>query len=397
MKRQSRLALYGMAVAAVCLLGIALASGQGGPQGSGQNPVPAATAQDKPLMSEQAFKNVQLLRGIPADEFMDTMGMFSAATGMNCVDCHVEDAGGDWAKYADDNDYKRTTRMMIVLMNNLNQSYFGGRRVLTCYSCHNGGRRPRTLPNLVTQYAVAPPAEPDEILQPWPGTPSADQVLDKYVQAVGGAQRLSSLTSIVGKGTYRLYDDFETNPLELYVKSPNQRTTILHSPYGDITTTFDGRNAWMAAPAEIRPIQVTPYTGGNLEGAAVDAKLAFPGRLKQAFTQWVVGPVTVIDDHDVQIVQGNSAPGFPVKLYFDVESGLLLRSVRYSESPVGRVPTQIDYADYRDVSGIKIPFKWTTTWTDGRTVFELTSAQVNTAVDAAKFAKPAAPKPVAVR
>jgi hypothetical protein len=339
-----------------------------------------------------------LLRGIPVDEFMDTMGMFAAATGMNCVDCHVAESDGNWSKYAEDNDYKRTTRMMIVMMNTLNQSYFGGRRVLTCYSCHNGGRRPRTLPNLVTQYAVAPPSEPDEVEKPFPNSPTPDQVLDKYIQAVGGAQRLAGLNSIVAKGTYRNYDDFDTSPFDVLAKAPNQRSEIRHTPYGDFTTTYDGRAAWQAAPEEFRPIPVLGLTGGNLEGASVDAKLAFPGRLKQAFTNWVSGPVTVIDDHDVQIVQGNSAPGFPVKLYFDVESGLLLRSVRYSNSPVGRVPTQVDYSDYRDVSGIKIPFKWISTWTDGRTVFELTSAQVNTAVDAAKFAKPAAPtKPPAAR
>jgi hypothetical protein len=395
-KQRSKWSVVAVGAVVICLLAMALARGQGAPQGSGQ-PAAAAASAEKPMMSEQVFKNVQILRGIPADEFMDTMGMFSAATGMNCVDCHVADAGGDWAKYAEDNDYKRTTRMMIVMMNSLNQSYFGGRRVLTCYSCHNGGRRPRTLPNLVTQYAVAPPAEPDEIQKPWPGTPSAEQVLDKYLQAVGGAQRLAGLTSIVGKGNYHGYDDFETYPLDFYAKSPNQRTIIQHSPYGDITTTFDGRNGWMAAPADIRPIQVVSYTGGNLEGASIDARLSFPGRLKQDFTGFVVGPVTVIDDHDVQIVQANSSPGNLVRLYFDVESGLLLRSVRYSDSPVGRVPTQVDYGDYREVSGIRIPFKWTATWTDGRTVFELDSVQVNGSVGAARFAKPAAPKPVASR
>jgi outer membrane lipoprotein-sorting protein len=238
-----------------------------------------------------------------------------------------------------------------------------------------------------------PSSEPDEVLQQFPGTPSADQILDKYIQAVGGAQRLAGLTSIVAKGTYRNYDDFETYPLDVIAKSPNQRTEIRHTPYGDFTTTYDGRAGWMAAPEEFKPLPVLGLTGGNLEGAGVDAKLLFPGRIKQALSQWLVGPVTVIDDHDVQIVQGNSAPGFPVKLYFDVETGLLLRSVRYSESPVGRVPTQVDYADYRDVSGIKIPFKWTATWTDGRSVFELSSVQVNVPIDAARFAKPAPPTP----
>jgi photosynthetic reaction center cytochrome c subunit len=372
---------------AMCLL--ALAVGHAAPQG-GQ-----AAAQEQTPLSEQYFKNVQVLRGIPVDEFMDTMGMFAAATGMNCVDCHVAESDGNWPKYAEDNDYKRTSRMMVVMMNTLNQSYFGGRRVLTCYSCHNGGRKPRTLPNLVTQYAVAPPAEPDELEKPFPNSPTPDSVIDKYVQAVGGAQRLAGLTSIAGKGTYRNYDDFDTSPFDVLAKSPNQRVEIRHTAYGDFTTTFDGRSAWQAAPIEFRPFGVLTFTGGNLQGNAVDAKLMFPGRLKQAFTNWLSGPVTVIDDKDVQIIQGLSAPGFPVKLYFDTTSGLLVRSVRYTDSLVGRVPVQMDYADYRDVNGVKIPFKWISTWTDGRTVFEMTSAQINTAVDAGKFAKPSAPKPVA--
>ena len=105
----------------------------------------------------------------------------------------------------------------------------------------------------------------------------------------------------------------------------------------------------------------------------------------------MVGPLTLIDDREVRMVQGRKASGLLIKLYFDTESGLLMRLVRYSQSPVGRVPMQIDYSDYRDVSGIKLPFKWTSTWTDGRTKFELSSVQVNANVDASRFAKPAPP------
>lgn len=384
--------LCGAAALAVCVLGVALTVGHAAP------PQQAAAA-DKTPLSDQYFKNIQVLRGIPVDEFMDTMGMFAAATGMNCVDCHVAESDGNWPKYAEDNDYKRTTRMMMVMMKTLNQSYFGGRELLTCYSCHNGGRRPRTLPNLVAQYAVAPPAEPDVIEKPFPNSPTPESVLDKFVQAAGGAAKVNAITNVIGKGTYHNYDDFEVYPMDFVARSPNQRVDVRHSPYGDLTTTFDGANAWQATPIEFKPFGVLALTGGNHEGAAVDAKLTFPGKLKTAFSNWLSGPPTVIDDddkkqHDVQIVQGMSAPGFPVKLYFDSDSGLLLRSVRYSDSPVGRVPVQVDYSNYKDVSGVKIPFKWIATWTDGRTVFELQSAQVNTAIDASKFAKPAAPKPV---
>jgi len=196
-------------------------------------------------MAEQYFKNIQVLRGVPVDEFMDTMGMFAAATGMNCVDCHVSDAGGDWAKYADDNDYKRRTRMMVVMMNTLNQTSFGGSRKVTCFTCHRGLKSPAVIPSLDLQYGDPPPVDPDEITQNAPGVPPVDQILDKYLQALGGAQHLAAVTSIVGKGTYRAYDDFELSPLDYYAKAPNQSSTVQHSANGDLTITSDGRNAWM--------------------------------------------------------------------------------------------------------------------------------------------------------
>ena len=135
-----------------------------------------------------------------------------------------------------------------------------------------------------------------------------------------------------------------------------------------------------------------PLSGGNLEGAKVEAMLLFPAQLKQAFTQWRVTS-TSIDDRDVQVLQGTNPRQPPVNLYFD-QSGLLVRLVRFVDTAVGRVPTQIDYSDYRDVAGIKIPFKWTATWTDGQSTAELTEIQLNVAIDAGKFARPApAPPP----
>ena len=76
-------------------------------------------------MSDELFKNVQVLKGIPVDEFLDTMGMFAAATGLNCTDCHIPESGGSWARYADDNQLKRTTRGMVAMVNGINKSYFG--------------------------------------------------------------------------------------------------------------------------------------------------------------------------------------------------------------------------------------------------------------------------------
>jgi len=390
----------GMNVCAALVLsvaGMAKVTGQAAAQGARQAAPPPATAAaaspgDGVVLSEQDFKNIQSLKGIPVDEFMDTMGMFAAATGMNCVDCHVGDAGGDWAKYADDTAFKRTTRRMVAMVNTLNQANFGGRGLVTCFTCHRGLRVPATLPNLDLQYGDPPPVDPDQVTITTPGAPTSDQILDKYLQALGGAQRVAAITSITGKGSYRAYDDFQLSPFDFYAKAPNQRTTIQHSDYGDMTITYDGKSAWMAAPRDIRPFPVVQYSGGNLDGAHVDALLEFPGRLKQELTNWKGSPESSVGDQDVQIVQATMPPnGYLVKLYFDSKTGLLLRSVRYSNSPVGRVPVRVDYSDYRTVSGVKVPFKRVATWTDGRTVFQLDSVQLNTAVDASRFAKPKPP------
>jgi hypothetical protein len=168
----------------------------------------------------------------------------------------------------------------------------------------------------------------------------------------------------------------------------------VHTPNGDSTTTYDGRSGWIAAPETDQPMPVMPLTGGDLQGAKVDASVSFPGGLKQLFSQWRVGFPTTINDRDVQVVQGSNPGESPVKFYFDQQSGLLVRMLRYTNLPVGLNPTQIDYEDYRDVSGVKVPFHWTVTWTDGRSLTELNQVQPNAAIDAARFAKPAPQAPV---
>jgi len=380
------------AVAALCalwLLSIAPVSGQ--------------TAPAKQLMSEQAFKNVTVLKGIPVDEFMNTMGFISAATNYNCIDCHAESrVEGDWSAYAEDTPRKATARRMILMVQAINTTNFAGARVVTCYTCHRGLQgAPKITPSLAEQYGEPPPADPNEvqITRQAPDAPSADQIFDKYLQAVGGAQKAAAITSIVFKGTYQGYAEQKAQ-VDIYVKAPNQRapdqrTLIVHTDAGDRTTTFDGSNGWMAAPAMDKPFPVITFTGGDLDAVRLDAVLSFPAGIKQAMTTPRVGSSS-IDDKDVAVVQGTANGGrSSVKLYFDKQSGFLVRQVRYADTIIGRVPTQVDYSDYRDVagSGVKLPFHVITTWTDGRSDVLLTSAQANVAIDAAKFNQPAPPAP----
>ena len=163
---------------------------------------------------------------------------------------------------------------------------------------------------------------------------------------------------------------------------------IIHTLDGASTTAYDGRAGWMAAPH--KPVPVLPLTGGELDSVKLDAELSFPGRIKETLRDWRVGLTSEIDEKTMQVVQGTAGGAFAT-FYFDAETGLLTRMVRYANSRVGRLPTQIDYSDYRDVSGVKFPFKFKVTWLDGLENVTLTDVQLNVPVDAAKFGKPAAP------
>jgi len=371
-----------LGTAALCLTTAGFARGQAQPQ-------------QKQPMADKAFKNVKVLTGIPVDEFMGTMGFFSASLGMTCSDCHTAESGGSWEKYADDTPLKQTTRRMIGMVAGINKAYFGGKREVTCYSCHRGGDRPRITPSIADLYGPPPtPEEPDRMVDAAPKGPSADQILDKYIQVIGGAQKVGALTSYIAKGTHQAFADPDKSPVEIYAKAPNQRATIVHTPNGDSTTTYDGRSGWVAAPATDRPFTLLELDRGELEGARLDAALDFPAQLKQTLTQLRVGLPATIDDRDVQLVQGTTDGRYPVNLYFDAKSGLLVRVVRFTDSPVGLNPTQTDFDDYRDVAGVKMPFHWTVSWLDGRSIFQLNDVQPNPSIDAAKFAKPSAPKPV---
>jgi photosynthetic reaction center cytochrome c subunit len=355
----------------------------------GQAPAP------NEMMAEQVFKNVQVMKGISVGEFMGTMGVFSAALGMSCEDCHAS-GGANWEAYAKDNPRKQMARVMITMMATINKTHFRGRQMVTCVTCHRGSDKPKVTASLEQLYGFPPPEEPPDVVTQANGAPPAEQVLDKYIQAVGGAQRLAALKSFVATGTIVGYGpDSEARQVQIYAEAPGKKSVVIQQSSGNSTTTVDGQSAWVAAP--FRPVPVLSLTGQELTGAKVDGALAFPGGIKTMLTQWRVGRMSVIEDRDVQVVQGTGENNTLVTLFFDTESGLLVRSVRYADSPVGKLVTQVDYSDYRDVAGVKMPFKWTSTWLDGRDTVELKDVRPNVSVEAARFAKPTPPVAAAVR
>ena len=339
-----------------------------------------------PLMSDQVFKNIQILKGIPVDQFMDAMGMFSSSLGYDCSSCHSQEIHTDRAAFATTTPLITRARAMINMMNGLNAANFGGRPRVTCFTCHRGSPSPEDVPSLALQYADVVD-DPNAMALVRNRSVTADQVFARYIQALGGAERLAALTSFVARGTYGGFNTGGADlPIEIDAKAPNQRMQIVRAPDAENVKIYDGRRAWVSEGW--RPLPLMELTGGNLEGAKIEAMASFPATIKDAYKTWQVGSGT-IDDKPVQVLQGTNAGQLPANFYFD-GAGLLVRTLRWNRTPVGTVPTQIDSADYRDVAGVKMPFKIVITWTDGQNTIALTQVQPNVAIDAAKFA---APKP----
>jgi hypothetical protein len=360
--------------------------------------------------SDQVFKNVQVLKGIPVDDFMGTMGLMSAAIGYDCSECHIG-AGTEKVNWAADNGKKVIARRMVTMVAAINRDNFQGRQVVTCWSCHHGRDRPATTPAMEKVYGEAS-LESDDVITQAPGQPTAESIIDKYLQAVGGRERLDSLKSYIAKGSSVGFGGFGGGGhVQIFAKFPDERTTLIQfdasTGRGDSVRAYDGHAGWIKTPLAV----LTDYelTGGELDGAKLDAELSFPGQIKRVLTNLRVGlPTTISDlpgpssqtaneaktssmqDRLVNVVQGTGPRGSVATLYFDQTSGLLLRVLRYGNTPIGGVPTQVDYDDYRDVGGIKIPFRLTFAWLDGRDAIQLSEVQTNVPIDAARFARPTA-------
>jgi len=365
------------ALAFACVMSAALAAQTGG------------TAQAQ--MAENVFKNIQVLKGIPVDDFLDTMGIMSAALGFDCAECHMG-AGTDAVKWEADTDRKRMARRMTLMVAAINRTSFGNRQVVTCWTCHRGRDIPVTMPTIDMMYGE-PILEADEIIKPEPGGPSADQILDKYLVALGGVERLAKITSYAATGTSEGFRGFGGGgAVQIFAKAPDQRATIIKFDASigrqDAIRSFDGKGGWVSAPLSVVPQYV--LGGSELDGARIDAQLAFPAQIKKVLTQLRVGHPDYLDGREVDVVQGNGTRGLVATLYFDKQTGLLVRMVRFAGTPIGRAPTQVDFADYRDVpgAGIKMPYRWTFGWLDGRDTFTIKDIRVNVPVDPGVFASP---------
>jgi hypothetical protein len=366
----------------VCGTSVAVAARQAAPA--------AQAPADAPRMSETFFKDIRVLKGIPVDEFIDTMGMFAAATSKDCTGCHSPQIlDGKPEAFAIETPMIQKARFMVGMMNTINRNFFGNQKRVSCFTCHSNTSAPQNVPNMAIQYGdpVDNPNSLEFIVASGSNPGQIDGVFAKYLEALGGAQRLAAATSFTATGTYAGWDTgLSEVPLEIFAKAPEQYTTVAHRTEGDSVWTYDGQNAWEASVNAALPPTI-PLTKGNLDGAKLEAIVALaPARLRQAFARWQITK-GLIDDTPVQILRGSNPGQQPVNFYFD-NAGLLVRLQRWNETLVGPVATQYDYSDYRDVAGVKRPFKWIKTSTRNQVTMVIKEIRPNVAIDAARFARP---------
>ncbi len=331
-----------------------------------------------PQTAEQVYKNIQVLKGVPADQLIPAMQFITASLGVQCDFCHQENA---FEK--DDKEAKQTARKMMRMMFTINKDNFDGHREVTCYACHRGEHKPVITPIISAEDGKFAAEEKMHRAESGDASlPSADQILGKYLQSVGGAEAAARISTRIQKGTLTVGS--EHFPVEVLAKAPAKRITTVHFPGGDSVTAINDETGWLSTPG--RPVH--DMSPSEADAAKMDADLFFPGSLQQVFKELRVQQKEQVNGHQTYVVLGMQDNQPPVQLYFDEESGLLVRVLRYAETPLGRNPTQIDYADYREEGGVKTPFRWTVARPNGRFTIQTEQVQQNVPIENNKFAKP---------
>ena len=359
-------------------------------------------AQEKTIAQEGREKNIKLLGDLPVSQFIPVMNYFAASMGRRCNFCHVNN-NGQWDYASDAKPEKNTAREMIKMVLDLHKRNFPGASEISCYTCHRGSNNPVNLPALPLPTpaprpaattspaagAAAPAASPAAQASPsaTPALPSADEIFNKYIAALGGQANIDKLKSRTLKAS--VVQPNGTVSLESLQAAPDKFYITATTPGGAFERGFNGKVGWEKGPRGIRELNAAEV--GQLQSSIGLLKQI---NLKPQFTSTRVRLAPKIGDRPVIMVIGTAPDTHQERLYFDAETGLLLRRISYMQTMIGLIPTQLDFEDYRDVDGMKLPFTIRlSTVEPGNpiTALAFSEMKLNVTVDDSKFNMPATP------
>lgn len=345
----------------------------------------SSQTQDKPV--ETVMKNIQVLKGMPESQLLPVMHLMRTSLGVRCDFCHIAENG----KYQlDDKPAKQTARKMIQMVFDLNKASFNGEMEVTCNTCHRGSTRPVAIPSLgQAAFDNTTRAEPRETVPE--KRPTLDDVLNKYVQAVGGKAAVEKVQTRVSEVSLQrpklVNPSGKPSIVQIYQKAPNKFLMVVTGPDGSVTYQgFNGTVGWLKTPTQQREL-----TSAELAQLKQQADIYKELTLKDQFSNLRVGGKQKVNDRDALVVVGTNASKKRERLFFDAETGLLVRRVVFNETILGLDPVQTDFLDYRDVDGVKLPFTIQMTYLDNNHYGQTrTFSQIkqNVPVDDSKFEPP---------
>ncbi len=333
--------------------------------------VPAAAAEKT---AEEVFKNVKILKGVSRTEFLDTMRYMSAALGESCDGCHVV-KDGHLVADLDDKKEKQTARKMITMTLAINKDHFEGHPEVGCATCHHGREHPDRFPPM--EFG-APAAHPR--MEKAPAGVTAEQLIARYVERLGGESAIQKLATRVERGTLTR-ENGPPAPVEVIRRAPGQYALSVAFPNGAMTQVFDGNEGWFVAGG------LREANGLELERLRRDGEF-FPAlNIRQTYPSAMLAGIDKIGERPAYVIAGRGA-NVVERFYFDTETGLLVRRVAVHRTLVGDMPEQTDYADYRGVDGVEVPFRVTRQEVAARWIEHYDEVKFGVPADDARFQKP---------
>jgi outer membrane lipoprotein-sorting protein len=345
----------------------------------------SSATQDKPV--EMVSKNIQVLKGMPESQLLPAMHLMRTALGVRCDFCHIAENGKYWM---DDKPAKETARRMIRMVFDINKANFAGEPVVTCNSCHRGSTKPIGVP-AIGQAAFENTTRGQRGENVPDSLPAVEAILNRYVEAVGGKRALEGIQTRVMEAS--LLRPKLVNPggkpfaLEIYQKAPNKLLWVVTGADGSVTYQgFNGKVGWIKTPTLQREM-----TSAELAQAKQQADFYKELDLKDQFSTLKVVAKQKVNERDAYFVEGVNSSGKTEKLFFDTETGLLVRRVLLNKTILGLDPVQTDLLDYREVNGVKLPFTIQASYLDNshyNTTRKFSQIKHNVPVDDAKFEMP---------
>ena len=319
------------------------------------NSIELSRAQTQEKTAEQVYKNIQVFRNLPASQLLGAMNFMAGSLGVSCNHCHVPN---QFAK--DDKPAKAIARRHLEMMQAINASDFGGKTVVNCATCHRGEIRPTSRLTLEQNVFQAPAELGTKSISE--SLPTVDEILDKYLQAIGGSKKIEKLHTLTIKGTREMRNggDVPTvEQLEIYRKSPNKLLMNFIASSNSSSQAFNGTQGWRKFNGRVSTIG-----GPDLLGAKRDANFYKDINFKEQYSKLIVVGKETVGGREAFVIEATFPETHPARamfgieserLYFDTQTGLLVRRYMEYRTPLGALPEATNYLDYRRINGVMFP------------------------------------------